>query len=55
MKVSYKVIYTKTGEDITHKQDWVLLPNGELRYLDYDDVTGDCSAKAIFTIEETEE
>lgn len=52
MKVSYRVIYTKTGEDITHKQDWVLLPNGELRYLDYDDVTGDYSAKAVFTIEE---
>ena len=55
MKVSYKVIYTKTGEDITHTEDWVLLPDGRLAYLDCDDKVVDCSAKAIFTIEAEEE
>ena len=55
MRVSYKVIYRKTGRDITHEADWVLLPNGELRYLTYDDMLEDLSAEPIFTIIEDEE
>ena len=55
MKVSYRVIYKKTGEDITHKEDWVLLPDGRLVYLTYDDMLEDPSARAVFTIEEEED
>ena len=30
--LKYKVINTKTGEDITDEYDWVLTPNGDLYY-----------------------
>ena len=36
----YKVIDKVTGEDITDKYDWVITPNGELKYNDYGDLTG---------------
>lgn len=36
----YKVIDRVTGEDITDKYDWVITPNGELKYNDYGDLTG---------------
>ena len=46
--MTYRVIDKLTGEDITDKYDWVLLPNGELCYLLYCDLIGDVTAKVVF-------
>ena len=45
--LEYKVIDTKTGEDITADRDWVISPNGELNYLCYGDLIGCLTAKAV--------
>jgi hypothetical protein len=46
----YKVIDTKTGEDITYDYDWVITPDGELSYLMYGDLIGYKGvAKVVFT------
>lgn len=42
----YKVV-DETGKDITDEETWVLLPNGELMFLDYGDLTGCPSARAV--------
>ena len=55
MKVTYKVISTLTGNDLTDKALWVLQPSGRLAYNHYGDLVGDPCAKAVFTIEENEE
>jgi hypothetical protein len=52
MKVTYKVIDTRTNEDITAKYDWVLQPNGRLAYNAYGDLIGLTYVKAVFTVEE---
>lgn len=38
--LKYRVINSKTGEDITDDFDWVLSPNGDLNYLEYSDLIG---------------
>lgn len=55
MKVSYKVIDTRTNEDITDKYDWVLQPNGRLAYNAYGDLIGLTYAEAVFNIEGDEQ
>lgn len=55
MKVTYKVIDTRTNEDITDKYDWVLQPNGRLAYNAYGDLIGLTYAEAIFNAEGTEQ
>lgn len=45
--LEYKVINTKTGEDITALYDWVIRPNGELCYMEYSDFIGYPDAKAV--------
>ena len=49
--LEYKVINSKTGEDITADYDWVISPNGELNYLCYGDLTGYPNAKAVPVIQ----
>ena len=44
--LKYKVI-DEDGYDITDEETWVLLPNGELMFLDYGDLTGCSSARAV--------
>ncbi len=51
MKVTYKVIDTRTNEDITDKYDWVLQPNGRLAYNAYGDLIGLTYAEAVFTVD----
>lgn len=36
MGIKYKVIDTRTGDDITHDRFWVITPDGQLLYDDYD-------------------
>lgn len=50
MRVMYKVIDTRTNEDITNKYCWVLRPDGMLAYNDYGDLIGATYAKAVFNI-----
>lgn len=52
MRITYRVIDTRTNKDITKEYDWVLQPNGRLAYNMYGDLIGFAYAKAIFTIEE---
>lgn len=51
MKVTYKVIDTRTNKDITNDYCWVIRPDGSLAYDDYGDLIGFTYAKAIFNIE----
>ena len=44
--LKYKVI-DEDGHDITDEETWVLLPNGELMFLDYGDLTGYPSARVV--------
>lgn len=44
---NYRVINSKTGEDITDDFDWVIRPDGSLHYLDYCDLVGNTDAKAV--------
>lgn len=44
---NYKVINTKTGEDMTDLYDWVLRPDGELNYMVYSDFIGHPDAKLV--------
>ena len=55
MKVTYKVIDTRTSEDITNKYDWTLQPNGRLAYNAYGDLIGLTYAEAVFTIDGVEQ
>ncbi len=55
MKVTYKVISTITGNDLTDKESWVLPPNGRLAYNLYGDLIGDASVDAVFAIEGIEQ
>jgi hypothetical protein len=52
MKLTYRVIDTRTGKDITEDYCWVIRPDGSLSYNDYGDLIGLTCAKAIFTIKE---
>lgn len=55
MKVTYRVISSITGNDLTDKESWVLQPNGRLAYNRYGDLVGDSGAEVVFTIEGVEE
>lgn len=55
MKVVYRVIDTRTNEDITDKHDWILQPNGRLAYNAYGDLIGLTYAEAVFTIDGVEQ
>lgn len=55
MKVTYRVVSTITGNDITDKADWVIQPNGRLAYNCYGDLIGDKDVKVVFNIVEDEE
>lgn len=50
MRVTYKVIDTRTNEDITSKYCWVLRPDGTLAYNDYGDLIGLTYAKAVLNV-----
>lgn len=39
--MKYKVYNKKTREDLTDKNDWVITPEGQLYYLDYESLIGD--------------
>jgi hypothetical protein len=45
--LKYRVINTKTWEDITDYYDWVLRPDGELNYMEYSDFIGYPEAKLV--------
>lgn len=47
MNITFRVIDTRTDEDITEKSMWVLRPDGSLAYNDYGDLTGCIYAKAV--------
>ena len=51
MNITFRVIDTRTDEDITNKQMWVLRPDGSLAYNDYGDLTGCTWAKAVINKE----
>lgn len=51
--MKFKVIDKRTGDDITNDYDWVLLPNGELKYLNYCDLAGLQCAEAVRVQEAT--
>lgn len=55
MKVTYKVISTLTGNDLTDKEDWVLQPNGRIAYNCYGDLIGDECVKAVLITDGLEE
>lgn len=46
MGIKYKVIDTRTGDDITNDRLWVITPDGRLLYDDYD-LIGYSNAEAI--------
>lgn len=52
--MKYKVLDTCTGEDITSKFNWVITPDGELRFNDFGDLIGYPDAM-YFTTERVEE
>ena len=54
MKITFKVIDVRTGEDITNNAMWCLRPDGSLAYDMFGDLIGDIFAKAIITVEETD-
>ncbi len=45
--LQYRVVDTKTAEDITDYYDWVLRPDGELCYMEYSDFIGYPDAKLV--------
>ena len=51
--MKFKVIDKRTGDNITSDYDWVLLPNGELKYLNYCDLVGLQYAEAVQVQEAT--
>ena len=53
MKIIFKVIDVRTGEDITNNAMWCLRPDGSLAYNMFGDLIGDTFAKALITVEET--
>ena len=55
MKVTFKVIDTRTGKDITNSEMWCLRPDGSLQFNDYGDLVGLTYARPVFTIEELNE
>ena len=46
--MTYRVVDSITGRDITDDYDWVLFPNGELHYIVYGDVINDSTASVVF-------
>ena len=44
---NYRVINSKTGEDMTEDRDWVIRPDGSLYYLDYCDLIGHPDARVV--------
>lgn len=50
MKVTYRVIDKRTGEDITDNYCWVLQPNGKLSYNEYGDLIGMTYAEAVISV-----
>lgn len=52
MKITYKVIDTRTNKDITNDYYWCISPDGILAYNEYGDMIGLTYAKAIFTVRE---
>lgn len=51
MKVSYRVISTLTGNDLTDKEHWLLDAYGKLLYKRGDSLYEDECLKVIFNIE----
>lgn len=43
----YRVINSRTGDDITDDFDWVVSPDGSLNYLEYSDLIGNPDAKLV--------
>ena len=52
MKVSFRVVSTITGNDLTDKEHWLLDPSGKLLYKRDDSLYVDSGAKAVFKIDE---
>lgn len=59
----YFRVFNKNGTDITDKESWVITSEGEIRYINYDDLIGldnifavicfnDGTAKSVFNKEE---
>ena len=53
MKVTFKVIDTRNGKDITNDYCWVLRPDGRLCYNAYGDLIGMNHAQIVLNFEET--
>lgn len=53
--MKFRVIDKRTGDDITNDHDWVLLPTGELKYLEYSDLIGLSHADPIMVLEADDE
>ena len=45
--MKFRVIDKRNGDDITDDYEWVLLPTGELKYLEYSDLIGLTYAEPI--------
>ena len=52
MKVTFKVIDTRNGKDITNDYCWVLRPDGRLCYNAYGDLIGMTYAQLVLNLEE---
>ena len=52
MKVTFKVIDTRNGKDITNDYCWVLRSDGKLCYNDYGDLIGMNYAQLVLKFEE---
>ena len=52
MKVTFKVIDTRNGKNITNDYCWVLRPDGKLCYNDYGDLIGMNHAQLVLNFEE---
>ena len=53
MKVTFKVVDTRNGKDITDDYCWVLRPDGRLCYNYYGDLIGMNHAQLVLNFEET--
>lgn len=52
MNITYKVIDSRTGKDITDDYAWVVRPNGDLFYMEYCNFIGYPTAKVVITVAE---
>lgn len=53
--MKFRVIDKRNGDDITNDYEWVLLPTGELKYLDYSDLIGLTYAEPVMIPEVKDE